>query len=164
MDTFAPPKLSECDGNIALFGHKRAQYFKDLKRRNRTPAPAPEPITITNTVIETVEVEKIVEVERRVEVPVDRIVYVDREVPGPRETLERTLETLEKAAKPAEPSQALRNEQREGESLPELKRRLSAELSNLWDLVGSNAASKEQQDRHTYLFGLEYEITGKSRG
>jgi hypothetical protein len=45
-----------------------------------------------------------------------------------------------------------------GETVPQGRARLSEEFQRLAGLVGSNAATKAEQERHTLLFGIEYEL------
>lgn len=143
-----PPHRSdfECDAHWAEARHR---WFKE----NRKPRKPVEPVVI----------EKPVEVERVVEREVEKIVYVDRPVQVPQETIDRMVQV--KAALDSagvrEPSEALLSLQEPGETLEQTRMRLSERFDELQARVANDAATPEQQAEYTFLYGIYFELKAK---
>jgi len=81
-------------------------------------------------------------------------------VPAPAPSLAETLRKMEEAQARSGPvvSTTFRGLMLPGETIAQARPRLSEEYQRLSGLVGSNAATKDEQERHTLLFGIEYEL------
>ena len=131
MDNYAPPHLDEF-ASLAEWKHARALFFQNLTARDRT--------------FQTIETVREVEVER--------IVYVDREVPVEvvrTEYVER-IEEVEIPSFLFDPLESfLSEEQREGETDSATLIRLRREVSNLMALEKDGPLTAEEDARKRHL-------------
>jgi hypothetical protein len=131
MEKNRPPHLNDY-ATLGEWKHVRADYFANLPQRDRTPK-----------VIRTVRTET-------VEVPVDRIVYVDREVVK-TEYVDRIEEVEIPEFLRYNPLDAfIANEQADGETDEATLDRLRRELTNLFQLEkgGPLEPAEEARKRH----------------
>ena len=143
-----PPHRSDYETD-AHWGEARAIWFKN----HRKPKKPPEPVII----------EKPVEVERIVEREVEKIVYVDRPVQVPQETIDRMVKVkaaLDNAGV-KEPSEAFLSLQEPGETVEQTRMRLSDRFDELQARVANDAATPEQQAEYTFLYGIYFELKAK---
>lgn len=136
-----PPHRSdyECDAHWAEARHR---WFKE----NRKPRKPVEPVIIR----ETVEVE--------------RIVYRDRPVPYQVSEAMAKMDDIRDRleARPSrEPSEAFKALMLPGEDVPAAKVRLSEKFDELQARVANGAATTEQQQEHTVLHGIYFELKGR---
>jgi hypothetical protein len=140
METRTPPKLTPGSG-LAASKQARADYFANLPRRDRSPK------VIEKTVEVPVEVERIVYVDREVEV--ERIVHVEVEkiVEVPIEAEPQIPDFLR-----YDPlSEFLANEAKPGETDEATLDRLRAEIADLFALQRGDRLSETEADRLRYL-------------
>lgn len=140
MEIRTPPHPDEF-ASLAEWKHARALYFKNLVPRDRTPK-----------VVEVVRTETV-----EVPVEIEKIVYVDREVEVIRE-VPAVLAPMEPMDEPAIPdflrydplAEFIQIEQRDGESDGQTLQRLRDELLDLLTLEhgGSLTATEEARKRH----------------
>jgi hypothetical protein len=127
-----PPARADFDSDAA-WGHARALYFKNLPQRKR---PEPQVIEVVREVpVEVIrEVERIVEVERRVEVPAEPL---EIEIP---------------AFLRSDPvTEFIATEMRAGESMAEATDRLRLELEILLNRAKDGPLSEESEARKREL-------------
>jgi hypothetical protein len=143
MDGFSPPKREAYDSD-AHWGEARARYFKHLNRRK---AVVPEPVIIEKEVVRYV----------------DRTVRVPYQVAGPTPDIRALMDAKEKidARIKREPSPAFKRLMLPGESPDDTRARLLPEFDELQSRVANDAATDAQQRRHSEIFAIQFELTGR---